>query len=69
MAITKDTTAIVAAQLTVAWSNIYATKQGVGGLPEAELSGRVAQVYDQFRKAVAEVDISPPGYDIRKLIG
>ncbi len=68
MAISKDTTAIVAAQLTVAWSNVYATKQGVGGLPEHELPGRIAQVYDQFRKAVAEVDISAPGYDIRKLI-
>ncbi len=68
MAISEDTTAIVAAQLTVAWSSLYATKQGVGGLPEAELPGRVAEVYDRFRKAVAEVDIAAPGFDMRKLL-
>ena len=62
-AISDDTAALVAAQLTVAW----ATRSGVGKPdPAHPFEGQVAGVYARFRDAIAERDIKP-AYDTTKL--
>lgn len=66
MAISKDTAALVAAQLTQAWAAIYASKEGAGNLTPTLMEARVAETYLRFRDAVAEVDIGKPRYDIDK---
>lgn len=66
MAISDDTAALVAAQLTVAW----ATRTGVAKPdPAYPAEATVAAVYTRFREAVREVDIPQGGYDIGKLVG
>lgn len=52
MALREDTAALVAAQLTVAWAKM-AAKQGLEGVPDAELPGHVAAIYDGFRQKVS----------------
>lgn len=55
MAISEDTAALVAAQLTVAW----ATRAGVAKAdPANPITGQIAEVYTRFHNAVGEVDIS-----------
>ena len=65
MAISEDTAALVAAQLTVAW----ATRAGVGTLNSAEpFESDVLRVYLKFKELAAERDLSKPKYDLRKLV-
>lgn len=57
MAISEETAAVVAAQLTAAWATIYAAKPGAGGLLEPEIAGRVAGMFDTFKRSVTTVDV------------
>lgn len=68
MALQGNDAALVAAQLTVAWSNLAAANPGAGGLTPHELQGRIAAIYESFRSAVSETDIPSGGYDINKLV-
>ncbi|MCB4860765.1 hypothetical protein K7W03_14310 [Sphingobium sp. PNB] len=55
MAISEDTAALVAAQLTVAW----ATRTGAGKAdPSRPFDAQVIAIYERFRRAVKEVPIS-----------
>jgi hypothetical protein len=56
-AISDDTAALVAAQLTVAW----ATRAGVGKPdPAHPFESQIASVYERFRSAVREAPIRQP---------
>lgn len=57
-AISDDTAALVAAQLTQACMAVYAQKQGVSGLTPQQIEQRTLETYLTFRRAVGEVDIS-----------
>lgn len=58
-AISDDTAALVAAQLTVAW----AIKTGeIKGSPVVPITSSIYKVYDQFREAAREVD-GPSAFD------
>lgn len=57
MAISDDTAALVAAQLTVAW----AARAGVGKAdPAHPFEGQVLAVYQRFKDCVTEVQIPKP---------
>lgn len=56
MAISEDTAALVAAQLTQAWATVFAEMPGGEKLHGEHLTARIAKQYLQFRDAVAEVD-------------
>lgn len=57
MAISEDTAAIVAAQLTVAWAQVYAQRTGASGLNPDNTAAKIVSQYDAFRQAVREKDI------------
>lgn len=57
MAISEDTAATVAAQLTQAWATVFAAKQGAGGLAEHEMQAKVWKIYDAFKESVHEVPV------------
>lgn len=65
MAISKDTAALVAAQLTQAWA-IHSAGQKFGDDTSAE--ERVLSAYLKFKELVAEVDIRKPTYDMGKVL-
>jgi hypothetical protein len=67
MAISDDTVALVAAQLTQAWATIFAEREGAGGLLDSEVAGKVAGVYGDFCLAVREVPLRLP-VDYSKII-
>lgn len=57
MAISEDTAALVAAQLTAAW----AIRSGVGEAgPAQSVEGQVAEIYARFRNAVGGRPKAPP---------
>lgn len=60
MAISDDTAALVAAQLTTAW----AIKSGARPAdPNNPFDSQVAAIYARFHDAVREVDIKPSAFD------
>ena len=64
MAISKDTAALVAAQLTQAWAtHSVGLKFGDDTTPEE----RVLSAYLKFKDLVSEVEIRKPTYDMGKL--
>ncbi|MEJ7933523.1 hypothetical protein WG907_04525 [Sphingobium sp. AN558] len=66
-AISDDTAALVAAQLTQAVMQARAQTQGIGGLSPTQMEAEVAAIYMRFRSAVAERDIRP-AHDTAKII-
>jgi hypothetical protein len=57
-AISDDTAALVAGQLTQAWATLLAQNPGAGGFNPNDLKAKLAEVYMQFRDAVTEVDVT-----------
>lgn len=55
-AITDDTAALVAAQLTVAWAMRAGSREAN---PAQLFESEIAAVYERFRSAVREVDFRP----------
>jgi len=58
-AISEDTAALVAAQLTQAW----AVRAGVKASPQRPIEADIVEMYLRLRGAVAEVDIKPNVFD------
>lgn len=59
MAISEDAVALVAAQLTTAWAQVFATKAGAGALTEDESSAKIIETYNDFRKRLSEGGYTP----------
>lgn len=49
MALSEEDTASIAAQLTIAWSNIESTRHGVGSLSITEGQDRIFGAYERFQ--------------------
>ena len=63
MAISEDTAALVGAQLTVAWCQLEAQRQGTGGLSITQTQSKVLEAYLRFRDLASETNIkhrNPP---------
>lgn len=68
MAISEDTAANVAAQLTVAWSNIFTAHSTIGWVPEDQMQACVAATYERFRAGLLDKRFGTDGYNLASLL-